>query len=480
MSLVSTARSATLARKVQTSVACIAIVMLAVAGCGSGPAAGSPLGTPSATPLVPTAQPSTTATLPKAPTNLTATPASYTSALLKWQNNATNATGAWVEVYQPRGWSVAATLLAYPAVAPESWTFQRLKSGTYYCVAVVDYNAAGGAASNIACFSTPNLPPPPTNFSETNYTETSITFQWINNATNADYIWIDRWDAGVIATVPAKSGLMLYTDTGLQPGSSYMYSIWAHTPTGESSETTNRFETGPRPPIPPTNLTVSNVEQTSMSIEWQDNSKDFDGFAVFFSASPYHPSNVLTSGFRTGQLYYAYDPHKLKPSTSYCFYVRAYRNVTLPNATHVSQLYSAATNTLCATTLTPQSPPPPPPAQLRFKVSPMIVDPSTSTGTGPTWDADTEFEVAWEVCNYGGSASPAFTDEANLTAELPDGTSYTQTYTFPESGLAAGACVDEDKDYTDGLPTGQYTWDVYVAYSNGTYAGSGSVELDIE
>jgi formate-dependent nitrite reductase cytochrome c552 subunit len=165
------------------------------------------------------------------------------------------------------------------------WTDTGLTSGIKYFYRVAAYNASGTSAYSIwAEGTTQGLAiTPPTNLSATAVGSGSINLTWNDNSNNETGFRIERAkDANFsveLAVFTVASNSTAYSDTGLTQATTYYYRVFAFDNAGVSSPTnTASATTLAAPPVAPTNLVVRSVGQTSISLGWNDNSNNENGF----------------------------------------------------------------------------------------------------------------------------------------------------------------------------------------------------------
>ncbi|NME70889.1 fibronectin type III domain-containing protein [Flammeovirga aprica] len=155
------------------------------------------------------------------------------------------------------------------------------------------------------------------------------------------------------------------------------------------------------PPAAPSNLVSASVTTTSVSIQWNDNSSDEEGFEIYRNNSL-----VATVGANVT----SYTSQNLSSSTTYSFEVLAYNG----------SLKSSKSNTLQVTTEEEQSTAPAAPSNL---VSTSV----TTTSVGLQWNDNSSDEEGFEI--YRNNSLVA-TVGANVTSYNNQNLSSNTTYTF--------------------------------------------------
>ncbi|GIW53280.1 MAG: hypothetical protein KatS3mg081_2635 [Gemmatimonadales bacterium] len=283
---------------------------------------------------------------PAAPTNLMATAVSSSRIDLSWTDSANNEDGFRIERCVGSGCSsftqidtVGANVTAYQNTG--------LMAATSYSYRVRAYNAGGNSGySNTATATTlPNAPAAPSNLVATAVSATQIDLSWTDNANNEDGFKIERCVGSgcssfrQIATVEAN--ITTYHDTGLSPYTAYTYRVLAYN-SGGNSEYSNldTATTYSEPPLPPSEVTVTEVTSFQVTISWKDNSADEDSFQIErcqgLSCTDFVRVNAVGSNVVT------YTDTNLVPETTYSYRLRAQRNVP-PGLSDYSATVTATT-----------------------------------------------------------------------------------------------------------------------------------------
>lgn len=227
---------------------------------------------------------------PAAPANLTAIPQSTTSIALSWLSSVT-ATSYTLE----RSPHSAGTFVVIATQAGLTFTDTALTPNTSYDYRVKATNAGGSSPySSIASATTFQQPPPPTppaapsGLTAVAVSTSQINLAWTDNSTDETNFQIERkltvgGTFALVATVGA--GIIVYSDGGLTPSTSYTYRVRAINAGGNSAysnEAVAVTQATPPPPVPaaPSNLTATNPSQTALQILWQDNSTNETGFSL--------------------------------------------------------------------------------------------------------------------------------------------------------------------------------------------------------
>jgi uncharacterized protein YxeA len=172
-------------------------------------------------------------------------------------------------------------------------TWTKSSTGTFNITNCVVQSAANVPAG-WGCTS----PPPPTspsNLNVSNVTQTSLTLNWNDNSNDETGFKVFR--GGNLITT-AGAGTTSFNDTSLTCGVTYNYEIKATNANGDSTAVTASATMQSCPiPTSPTNLNVSKVTKTSLTLNWNDNSNDETGFKVFRGGNLITTTGVGTTSF---------------------------------------------------------------------------------------------------------------------------------------------------------------------------------------
>lgn len=207
-----------------------------------------------------TTEPTTTNNVPQgAPTVLTTTVSEANEVVLNWQDNCADEEGFLIRRYVAGGeWVDFATVT--PNFA--TYTDKEVVAGMSYCYRVLAYKGmVQTAATGIACASpttgtsqpdpgTPTSTAPdgvPSGVAVTALSSGQIQILWQDNSSNEEGFKISRYTAndGWADLTETAAGVNQYTDSGLQPKTSYCYRIAAFNSVGTTAYTTLKCVTTP-------------------------------------------------------------------------------------------------------------------------------------------------------------------------------------------------------------------------------------------
>ena len=210
---------------------------------------------------IPIIEPDLRMILPAAPTELAVTTVTSTQITVAWQDNANNETGYKIERCIKGGqWSLLRSLAANAT----GYTDTAAQPGTIYNYRVFAYNANGGSDySNTvsAC-----IIAVPSNLRTVEKTSKEITISWDYTGTGQTGFGIQRktGSGGWQDIGSADAGDLYFTDSGLQPETTYYYRVMAVHPAGNSSYSSPLVATTNQPaPVTNVNNVTNNNNNTT-------------------------------------------------------------------------------------------------------------------------------------------------------------------------------------------------------------------------
>jgi hypothetical protein len=225
-------------------------------------------------------------TVPAAPSQLVATPVSSSQVNLTWSDNSANETGFRI---RRRLQSSSTWTLIHTTAAPNVISYQDsfLSPGTSYVYYVTAINVAGESTNSNESTATTlsgggTVPVAPISSSQ-------IRLTWTDNSNNETGFRVRRRtgttgtysDVGTVA-----ANITTFLNSGLTANTTYTYQVIAVNDTGnstgsnESSATTSTSGGGGIIPDAPTDLRVSAVSISSVSLSWTDNAPNETGFRI--------------------------------------------------------------------------------------------------------------------------------------------------------------------------------------------------------
>jgi hypothetical protein len=181
-----------------------------------------------------------------------------------------------------------------------------------------------GAVMGLAMKGEPNSgepPAAPSDLRATILSTTSVRLDWTDNSYNETGFEIERrlgtnpWIN--ISTV--GSDVTTYTDRGLTPGATYTYRVRAVNAWG-TSNWSNEMQVNIGPPAAPSNLAVTCLYSTAISLAWRDNSSNETAFRIErkTGGGSFVEIRAVAADVTT------YLNTALAPETTYAYRVRAY------------------------------------------------------------------------------------------------------------------------------------------------------------
>lgn len=215
---------------------------------------------------------------PAAPAAPTVTPVSLAVADVAWSDVDRETTYRLERALGAGGYLTLAELPANTVTFQDSGLFP----ATEYRYRVAAVNQWGEAVSPPTTHTTDDPPPPPaTNLVVSGVTQTTLDLAWQDNSADETHFEVQRsngatWD--VMATLPPDS--TQHTLTGLTPDTEQVLRVTVFNPSGGTPSEAVTTRTLPNAPAAPGNPHVINRTAGAISIGWDDNSDNEDGFHV--------------------------------------------------------------------------------------------------------------------------------------------------------------------------------------------------------
>lgn len=268
-------------------------------------------------------------TFPAQPTNLAVTtpalPTGRTQLNLTWKDNSAKPS-AFKVFRSTDNFATPGTLVTTTPVGAQSFSNTGLNPDTTYYYQVVATNATGDSPpSGTASGKTlANAPGAPTGLTATAVSQTQITLNWKDNSSNETGFEVER-STNNFATAGTVVGttnpdVTTFTDSNLTPSTKYYYRVRAMNSGGPSAySNVASATTKPNPPTSPSNLSVVNPTQTTLTLTWTDNSTTEDLFRIERSKDGTTFTEIKTVGPNVK----TYTDTGLTPDTTYFYQVRA-------------------------------------------------------------------------------------------------------------------------------------------------------------
>ena len=131
-----------------------------------------------------------------------------------------------------------------------------------------------------------------------------MSLTWVDNSSNETGFELERSvNGGAFALlISLPSNTVSYVDAAVVASTTYAYRVRAVNTIGPSAYSNTASVTTPALSVParPTNLTVTNLAQTSLTLNWTDNSNNETGFTVQLATNSSFSSNVQTFSHTIG------------------------------------------------------------------------------------------------------------------------------------------------------------------------------------
>ncbi len=274
---------------------------------------------------------------PSAPTNLSVSNLAQNSLTLTWNASTDNVGVTGYDVFMNNNlWGTVTTTTA---------NITGLSASTAYSFFVRAKDAAGNvsSSSNVVNVTTPDTQAPtaPTNLTASNITQTSVVLSWTASTDNVGVTGYDVYSGSTLIGTTTSTST---TVTGLSASTAYTFSVRAKDAAGNVSASSNSVNVttlapaDTQAPTAPTNLTASNITQTTVDLSWTASTDNVGvtGYDVYLG------STLLGTVSGT-----AATVSGLTASTTYSFSVRA-----KDAAGNVSASSNVATVTTLSNTVT--------------------------------------------------------------------------------------------------------------------------------
>jgi hypothetical protein len=271
----------------------------------------------------------TTLGLPAAASGLSAMVISGTDVALTWTDNSAAELGFRIERAADVDFLVNVRTVLVPADTT-SWHDVSVVPETTYFYRVYSYNAIGDAIlpSNTVQVTTPGLPPAaPSNLvaDAPPVLPVQVNLSWTDNAVSETGFTVERSLDAAFATglvsfaLPADS--VGYTDTAVEPKTTYYYRVSAFNDGGASTYSNAVSVVTPGEiPQAPSALLVTKVGNKAITLSWRDNSTNEQGFAIERSLD----GAVWNLLAETGMDVTSYKDSGLQRHTTYWYRLRAF------------------------------------------------------------------------------------------------------------------------------------------------------------
>jgi hypothetical protein len=221
----------------------------------------------------------TTLNLVAPPTPVSATGTSNSSISLAWIDNSNNEDGFKIE----RSTSSTGPFTEIADLPSDATSYNDvgLTYNTTYHYRIIGYNADDTSAPAVLSATTTNDLLSPSGLTVTPISNSVIELNWQDNTVNEDGFKIARSTDGINYTDIDTVGpdVVTYTDAGLIFNTTYYYQVRGYNTSGDSN-TVDGSATTTNSLSAPTNLVTTSITNTSIGLQWTDNSINEDGFTI--------------------------------------------------------------------------------------------------------------------------------------------------------------------------------------------------------
>ncbi|MBM3250218.1 MAG: tandem-95 repeat protein, partial [Candidatus Omnitrophica bacterium] len=261
-----------------------------------------------------------------APSNLAASALSSTEIKLTWQDNSSDEQSFRIE--RSNSSSGPFSLAASISANTTTYTNTGLTPSTTYYYRVCAYKSSAVTGySNTASAATAQFNAP-TNLVAAPASSSQINLTWQDNTNDERNFRIEKGSSAngpftLVASISANT--TSYSNTGLSPGVTYYYRVYAYKDTFSSGYSNVASAATLQIPAP-TNLTANAASPTQINLSWQDHATDELNYRVERSASAAGPFTLIAT---LGANSTSYSNTGLTAGTTYYYRVYALKNTII-------------------------------------------------------------------------------------------------------------------------------------------------------
>ncbi len=263
---------------------------------------------------------------PSVPGSISYSNITNSSVTLKWQDNSIIEYG--YEIYRSQSENDGYSLICTTTSNVTSYIDNDLQNGTKYYYRIRAFNDMGPSDyAPTTSFATLSvlLPAIPTDLSATSVTYSSALIFWKDNSVIETGYEIERTgpnNDNVIKKFTTGPNATSYMDNDMQMNSTYHYRVRAFTGGSFSEYCTPIVIMTPYVQLPsaPTSLKSSDYTEKSVTISWNDNSNNENGFIITRSLA-LNPGSLTEIPVEANS--HTYTDNSLNPNTSYLYTVKA-------------------------------------------------------------------------------------------------------------------------------------------------------------
>ncbi len=263
---------------------------------------------------------------PSAPGSIQYSNVTNSSASLKWQDNSNIEYG--FEIYRSQSENDGFSLICTTTSNVTSYIDRNLESGKTYYYRIRAFNDAGPSdyaqTTSVGTLAV-LVPSMPTDLSATSITYFSALIFWTDNSVIETGYEIERTgpeNESVVKRFTTGPNTTSYTDKDLKMSATYHYRVRAFSGGTYSEYSSPIVIMTPSVQIPsaPTALTSSDYTENSITISWNDNSNNENGF-IITRAPAIAPNNTTEIPVVANSS--SYTDNSLNPNTSYVYSIKA-------------------------------------------------------------------------------------------------------------------------------------------------------------
>jgi fibronectin type 3 domain-containing protein len=380
---------------------------------------------------------------PAAPTGLAATGTGDNTVEVVWDAN-TETDLSHYNVYRSDTELGTYVRVNTEAITGLSYTDTGLTANTtyWYKGTAVDssFNESEKSDPDDATTTNNALPAAPTSPSASAASDTQINLTWVaSTGPNLDYNKVYRapTSGGTFALIATNVTGTSYNNTGLDPGTAYYYKLKAVSTFSTESPFTSEFTattTNVTAPAAPTGLTASGASQTTITLNWNDNSEvDLDGYDVYRSTTSGGVYSKINGSLVTVSNY--------ADTTLSAGVERFYKVKAIDTAANASSFSSIASATTDGSGVAPAPP-------TNLAVAGLSSGGSPNIQQGFEWDDNAETDLDYyRIYTATVSGGPYSLNANNIVPSFGDATGLsTGTYYFVVTAVNTGG---HESDYSN-------------------------------
>ncbi|GEM_PF-6004578 len=362
-------------------------------------------------------------TNPTIPISLAVSSLNETTLQLSWNANSNPSGSIYYLAYSDNTFIATTTATSTNVTIETPGQEYTFKVRTQYANSTTTYSDYSATASGSTTINPPNAP---TGVTPASVSTSTLTLSWTDTNSYEDnyFVYLDttEGESDTLVTTTA-SNVTSTAISGLTPNTTYYFTVVASNTAGTATSTQSSTTTISLSPDAPTDLTVTNIQSTSLTLSWTDNTSGTnaeDNFIVKYGTSTgsYSTTATTTQANTTSSTVTG-----LTPNTEYFFVVLATNEA------------GTATSTEFSTTTLDSAPTAP--------TNLTVSNKSTSTLT-LSWDDNANNETSQTVLydTDNNSFNNSSSQSANTTSTSITGLTPNTQYYFKVRSTNAGGSND--------------------------------------